>query len=525
MVEPLHGFEGQDIRSLIDQRAERSAERPFLIWAPFDDDVGRSWTYGEFALAVRRFAAGLERRGLRAGDRLLIHFDNCPEALIAWLGAAYAGIVGVTTNTGLTQDELAHCVVRSGARGGVTQPRFASLVTAAGPGLEWVAVTRVDGGDPVQGRRVPGLAFEDIQGDPARLLPRRQDPMAHFAIQFTSGTTSSPKAVLWSHANALWGARVSAIHEGLQGDDVHLVHLPLFHTNAQVYSCLATLSAGGSVVLMPKFSASRFWPTSLRYRCTWTSMVPFCVRALQSEPVPAEHSYRRWGNAMCAPAADTLFGVTTIGWWGMTETVTHGIVGDFRGDNAPMSMGRPSFAYEVFVLDTDLRPVSSGEIGDLYIRGRPGVSLFLEYDGNPEATREAFTSDGLFKTGDRVLVGHDGALFFADRSKDMLKVGGENVAASEIEQTISAVAGVSEVAVVGRTHPMLDEVPVAFVVPTAWPSEGLVASIETKCLERLAGFKRPREIHLVKDLPRSTLGKISKASLREILASIPTPLV
>jgi crotonobetaine/carnitine-CoA ligase len=147
------------------------------------------------------------------------------------------------------------------------------------------------------------------------------------------------------------------------------------------------------------------------------------------------------------------------------------------------------------------------------VRGRRGLSLFLDYADDPEATAAAFTADGLFITGDRIRLGGDGSLFFADRSKDMLKVGGENVAASEIEQAIMAVPGVAEVAVVARPHPMLDEVPVAFVIPRG-EAVGLAARIARACTSQLAAFKCPHEIRLVDSLPRSTIEKIAKAELR-----------
>ena len=295
--------------------------------------------------------------------------------------------------------------------------------------------------------------------------------------------------------------------------------LPLFHTNAQAYSVLASLWAGATVVLMPRFSASRFWPVSLKHGATWSSLVPFCLKALAEQPRPERHSYRFWGNAVCEPRWDQTFGVKTIGWWGMTETVAHGIVGSPQRKDAPMSMGRPAPGYEIFVLDAEGQPVGPGEVGDLYVKGTPGVSLFLEYAGDPEATRAAFRDDGLFITGDRVRLGPDGYLYFADRSKDMLKVGGENVAASEIERVIGAVRGVAEVAVVAMRHPMLDEAPAAFVIPQAGAGEDLEDRIAAACAEALAAFKRPHLIRLVDSLPRSTLEKIAKAELRAQLAA------
>ncbi len=515
---PLTPFEGMDIRTLIDEQASERGERPFLVWEPFEG-AGRTWTYADFAEAVRRFAAGLHVRGVAPGDRVIVHLDNCPESVIAWLGCAYAGAVAVTTNAKSSQDELAYFADHSGAVGAITQPRFADLLASAAPQLAWRVVTDTDNGAPPGPVAAGFEPFTALDGDPAALPVRPHDPWAPFAIQYTSGTTARPKAVLWTHANALWGARLCAQHEDLHADDIHLVHLPLFHTNAQAYSVLASLWAGAAVVLTPRFSASRFWPISLKHGATWTSMIPFCVKALVGQPVPPRHSYRFWGNGICEPAWDRLFGVKTIGWWGMTETIAHGIVGSAHRKDAPMSMGRPAPGYDVHVLDDAGRPVGPGEVGDLLVGGIRGLSLFLEYAGDPAATAAAFREDGLFITGDRVRRGEDGYLYFADRSKDMLKVGGENVAASEIERVIAGVPGVSEVAVVGMKHAMLDEAPAAFVVPLPGHEDGLEARIGAACEDTLAAFKRPHLIRIVDDLPRSTLEKVAKAELRALLAA------
>ena len=246
-------------------------------------------------------------------------------------------------------------------------------------------------------------------------------------------------------------------------------------------------------------------------------MVPFCAKALLEQPVPSQHHYRFWGNAICSPAWDEHFGVTTIGWWGMTETVAHGIVGVAHQANASMAMGRPSVGYDIHVLDDNGQAVPSGEVGNLAVRGQRGVSLFSEYFGNPEATAASFDKNGLFLTGDRVRVGDDGFLYFADRAKDMLKVGGENVAASEVERVIMAVEGVSEVAVVAMAHPMLDEVPVAFVIAKADAPVDLVDQIRLHCVSSLAQFKRPHLIRIIDVFPYSTLEKVAKNELRALL--------
>ncbi len=514
---PLSPFEGWDIRTLIDRQALAHGERTWMTWEPFEGE-GRAWTFASFRDAIGRFAAGLQARGVKPGERVLVHLDNCPESVIAWLGCAYAGAVAVTTNAKSSRDEIGYFASHSAVVGAITQPKFVDLVAAAAPGLPWLAVTGTDNGAPAAVYSAAAEPFSAIDADPRALAERPHDPWAPFAIQYTSGTTARPKAVLWTHANALWGARVSATHEDLRADDVHLVHLPLFHTNAQVYSVLASLWAGAQVVLLPKFSASRFWPLSLKHGCTWTSVVPFCFRALMAQPVPERHAYRFWGSPVCDMPFDALFKVRSLGWWGMTETITHGVVGSVHLTDAPMSMGRPSPAYGIHVLDAAGRPVRPGEVGDLFIAGQRGLSLFAEYAGDPAATAAAFREDGLFITGDRVRLDEDGYLYFADRSKDVLKVGGENVAASEIERVIALVAGVVEVAVVAKAHPMLDEVPVAFVIPRADQAEGLAARIMAACVDSLSAFKHPAEIRLVDSLPRSTLEKVAKAELRTLLA-------
>jgi crotonobetaine/carnitine-CoA ligase len=494
---------GRDVRWLVDHWARQAPDRPFLVWAPFDEEP-LTWSRREYAEAVARLAGGLRRRGLAPGDRVALVLPNGPEFLLVWTAAAVAGAAAVCLNPRASRDELGYALDHSGATVVVTSEDRAGDVAA---------VTRA---------RLLLATGPDADAVPALL---REDPLpaappvpwdAAASIQYTSGTTARPKAVVWSQANCLWAGQVGAAHQRLGPADVNLVHLPLFHTNALSYSFLSSLWSGGTVVLQPRFSASRFWPTAVAHGATWTSVVSFCLRALADRPVPDEHRFRGWANSAVLDAAPVTGGVPVMGWFGMTETVSHPLVSDPLLGGDAGSMGRAAPEYAVRLVDEAGTVLGPGETGELQVLGRAGVSLFKEYLHAPEQTAAAFTPDGWFRTGDRVRLDEAGTWWFVERDKDVLKVGGENVGAPEIERVLLGVPGVREVAVVGRPDPMLGEVPVAFVLP-ADPGGIAPGPLEAACERELTPYKRPREIRVVDELPRSTLDKVAKAALRELL--------
>lgn len=493
---------GRDVGWLVDRWVSVSPTRPFLTWAPFDGP-GRTWTWADFAHDADALAAAFVRRGVRAGDHVALVLPNHPDLLLAWTALARLGAVAVCLNPRSSVDELAYALGHSGAVGAVVSAERAEDMAVAAPAV-WLLV---------------GGGTDD---DVARSL-WEEEPLASHApvpaqapasVQYTSGTTARPKGVVWTQANCLWAGRVGAAHQGLGPKDVNLVHLPLFHTNALSYSFLASLWSGSHVVLQPRFSASRFWPVAVQQGVTWTSVVSFCLRALASHEAPAAHRFRGWGNSACLDPSPVTGGVPVVGWFGMTETVSHPVVGSLLHPDPAGTMGRPAPEYAVAVVDPSGRPVEPGGVGELRVRGVRGVSLFSEYLHDAGATSRAFTDDGWFVTGDRVRLDEGGTLSFVERDKDVLKVGGENIGAPEIERVLLGVAGVREAAVVGRPDVMLGEVPVAFVT-----TDGSVSSdvLDRRCAELLADFKCPREVRIVSDLPRSTLDKVAKARLRDLL--------
>ena len=243
------------------------------------------------------------------------------------------GAVAVCLDPRATADDLSYVA-------GHSDPR---AVIASGP----AAATA--------GRAMPSADILDVAdlGEhrhtlrPFAAAPGPRAPVAHDApasIQYTSRTTARPKGVVWTQANCLWGGQVGATHQGLTSADVNLLHLPLFHTNGLSYSFLSSLWSGGQVVLVPRFSASRFWDALVRYAATWTSVVSFCVRALATQEAPERHAYRGWGNSATLAPSATTGGVPVVGWFGMTETVSHPVVGrprppGRRGHDGPAGAG------------------------------------------------------------------------------------------------------------------------------------------------------------------------------------------
>ncbi|WP_326536072.1 AMP-binding protein [Pseudorhodoferax sp.] len=525
-----HPFAGRNIPWLLRVQAQARPDRPFIIWLPWDETQARTYSFAQFRHEVLRLAVGLSRRGVRAGDRVIVHLHNCPETMLSWFALAELGAVAVLTNARAAPAEMRHYARNSGAVAAITQPALAAVVREGCPDLQWIAVTAHDGGEAPAAALVPAASerFEALYGDAAAHVERPADPTEPLSVQYTSGTTSLPKGVLWTHANSLWAARECAAHTALHESDRHLLWNPLFHTNAQAWTMLPCLWAGASAVVRPRVSLRRFWSTAIDHQCTRTNMTGFLWKGVQQMELPGRHPFRVWDGGGAGCLEETRWGVRCVSYYGMTELVTHIFCGSFALPNPPGSHGQLTPGYQIKLEREDGSLCRPGEPGHLLVRGERGISVFAEYFNDPDNTAAAFDAQGFMRTGDQLVQLEDGSFRFLSRLKDMLRVGGENVAAVEIEAVIAAVPGVFEVAVVAAPHDMLAEVPVAFVrlLPALQADPraeaGVRDRIQSACVQSLADFKRPREIRFVADFPRSTLDKIAKAELRKRLAD-PAP--
>ena len=516
-------FHGRDVGWLIERRAAERSDHPFLVWQP-KAGPARTWTYAEFAAASAEVARGLIARGVGVGDAVLIHAENCPEAVIAWYAVARLGGIAVTTNTRSVAAELSYFIEHSGAVGAITQPKLAAVVAEAGPDLAWTVVTEDNSGEPAgSDEAAHGFEpFEALMGDPGALPALEADPLRPVSIMFTSGTTSKPKAVVHTHGNVLWSATVNPPNIDFGPDDTYMCYLPFFHINTQGWAMWTVLGAGGTVVLQPKFSASRFWEVIAAHEVTHLSLIPFVFKAVGAEPIPEQHTVRVGVFGLIMPFLDEWLGMRVMAAYGMTELVTHCVRSDPNEVYPDMAMGRVAPGYELMIINHGTgRPAEVGEMGELWIRGVRGISVFQEYLNNPEANDKMFTDDGWCRTGDVVRLEADGNIFYCDRDKDALKVGGENVSAREVEDVCRTVPGIDDIAVVAKRHEMLDMVPVVFVIrtETAEPEAIMSDAIIAACRSVLADFKVPRAVYFVEEFPLAELGKISKKDLRELADS------
>jgi crotonobetaine/carnitine-CoA ligase len=480
---------------------------PFLIFEGIDGAVMRR-SYAEMHERALDMGHVLLGCGVTPGDRVHVHMANRPEFYDCWFGTTAIGAVMVPTNPQLTASELAYVVDHADCKVSVTQQALApGLADVQPPERVLVAdgsrVLRLDGADLLTQAAFPVV-----------------DPLDTAAIMYTSGTTSAPKGVLVTHANYLHAGNVVAQHLRMRPEDRWLVVLPLFHANAQYYSSMSALVSGASIVLMERFSASRWGRQAVRHRATLASLFAAPIRmilAQQQREDDLANDLRAviFSQNVTEAQLDEFerrFTTRLLQLYGMTETIAPPTLNPLYGPRNNMSIGRPTLGTRLRVVTQDGRDASVDETGELLVFGDPGATLMAGYLGDERATADA-VRDGWLHTGDNVRLDGDGFIHFVDRGKDTIKRAGENIAASEVEAVVNSHPAVFESAAVGVHDDMRDEAIRLFVVKRdgAELSEAMLIEF---CAERLARFKVPSFVEFLDALPRTPVGKIRKEVLR-----------
>lgn len=477
---------------------------PAAVFLVFEDADGRvaTWTYGEFDAQVARVAAFLSTARVGAGSAVHLALTNCPAFVAVWLAAVRLGAWIVPSDPMGRTPELADHIERTTPTIGFCARTRRDDYRAAAPADMTIVELDETEDDLV---RFPDVEFADWP------MPVPSD---RAAVMFTSGTTGRPKGVEITQANYAFAGRTMAHAAALRADDRQLVVLPLFHANAQYYSFASAIWAGASVALMHTFSASGFLPQAARHKATCASLFAAPLRMIlaRGEATPGVQLRHCWfAQNLAADQYETIaewFGCRPRQLYGMTETIP-AVLTDHADAPLPDSMGFVTDGCEVEVHDAEGNRVGPNEIGEVVVRGARGLTLFAGYLDDTDATAANFRGEW-FRTGDRARVDATGRFFFDGRRSDVLKVAGENVSTTEIEAVLSAHPLVLEAAVVGAPDPVRDEIPVAFVVAADPTDPPAVDDLHEWCAERLGKAKQPRDITLLDELPRTSVGKIRK---------------
>ncbi|CEA09620.1 Long-chain-fatty-acid--CoA ligase FadD13 [Arthrobacter saudimassiliensis] len=490
--------------------ARRARVRPDSTAIVFED---RRFSYAEVDARVRSLANALSNAGVRRGDRVAYVGFNHPALLETFFAAGLIGAACVLVNPRLARDEVAYilgdctpAVVAYGAEQAANAEDLARQL----PVGTWLSV---DGGGP-------GSDYEQFLaggGTEAVEAEVHEDDLA--LIMYTSGTTGRPKGAMLSHRSLFYQYMNALIGVDLRQDEVHLAAAPLFHIAGLNMMTLPTFTLGGTIIIHRGFKAEAVLAEMAASRVTSAFLVPAMLDALSGHPdfAGADLSSVRGFMVGGSPLPERTIrtwqqkDVAIMQGFGMTETAPGVCMLEPRdGTVKAGSAGRPHFFTEYRLLDAGCSPVPEGTPGEVVVRG---PNVMSGYWNNPEASAAALAG-GWYHSGDVAVVDEDGYIWIKDRIKDMYISGGENVYPAEVENALLNLPGVVEAAVVGVPDERWGESGRAYVVLADAAEAADGAGLREQLRSRLAGYKLPREVLVVEQLPRTTTGKIQKHVLR-----------
>jgi malonyl-CoA/methylmalonyl-CoA synthetase len=495
----------ENLYALIESRlpADRSA-------CAIETHDGLYYSWRDVERATARLAGLLAALDLPPGSRISAQVEKSPEALFLYLATLRAGHVFLPLNTGYREAEIDYFV-------GDAEP---AVIVCAPDNRVWI--------EPIARRhRVAhvftlgdarnGTLLEAAAGRSDRFRTALRQASELAAILYTSGTTGRSKGAMLSHGNLSSNALVLHHVWRWRAGDVLLHALPIFHVHGLFVASHGALLSGSKMIWLPRFDAAEV--VRCLPRATVFMGVPtMYVRLLDSAKFDA-HSVRTMRLFVSGSApllADTFrqfearTGHRILERYGMSETVML-TSNSYDGNRIAGTVGLPLPGVQVRVVDGEGRACSTGEIGGIEVKG---ANVFAGYWRMPEKTREDFTADGYFRTGDVGRFDANGYLTIVGRSKDLIISGGYNVYPKEIESYLDEIDGVLESAVVGVAHRDFGEAVTAVVVPR--PGASLdEAAVIAALKSRIAAFKVPKRVHVVAELPRNAMGKVQKNELRD----------
>jgi len=468
------------------------------------------YSWSDIDRASARLANLLTGLALPDGARVAVQVDKSVESLLLYLACLRAGMVYLPLNSAYQQAEVDYFVENA-------EP---SLIVCAPRALPWIAeIAKARGvahvltlGDDRSGTLLESAAS---LSDRFETVARGADDLA--AILYTSGTTGRSKGAMLSHGNLASNARTLNLYWRWREGDVLLHALPIFHVHGLFVASHGALLSGSKMIWLPRFDAARVI-ARMPEATVFMGVPTMYVRLLDDAGFDAECTRRmRLFISGSAPLLTDTFqqfeartGQRILERYGMSETVML-TSNPYDGNRVAGTVGLPLPGVQLRIVDDQQQPVDGDAIGAIQVKG---PNVFSGYWRMPEKTREEFTDDGFFKTGDVGRRDANGYVSIVGRSKDLIISGGYNVYPKEIESYLDEMDGVLESAVIGVPHRDFGEAVVAVVVPRpgSRPEEpALIAALKS----RIASFKVPKRVHVVDELPRNQMGKVQKNLLRD----------
>ena len=478
-------------------------------------------TYGNLRSQVRAVAEQLAAAGVGRGDRVATSLTNGLPVIVSFLAAASAG-TAAPLNPAYKEDEFKFYLEDTAAKVVLLPPDGADEARRAAV-ERGVPILTIDmdanGTVTLSDRSATGSAGRPLGRQP--IAPPSTDDVA--LVLHTSGSTGRPKRVPLKHANLSISAQNVARSYDLTPGDVSLCVMPLFHVHGLVASTLATLASGGTVVVPAKFSPLSFWRTARDHGVTWYSAVPTLHQLLLARAGdPSDPSRRPAGtgklrfirscSASLPPAVmhalEAAFGAPVLEAYGMTEAAHQMASNPLPpSERRPGSVGRGTDV-KISIMDQAGHHLAIGEAGEVVIQG---PNVITGYENNPEANASSFV-DGWFRTGDQGVLDQHGYLTLVARIKELINRGGEKISPREIDEVLLTHPAIAEAVCFGVPHGTWGEEVEAAVVLREGETAS-AADVLAFCRERLADFKRPKQIHITQAIPRTATGKIQRGAV------------
>ncbi len=530
----------ETLRDLWQSVVERKGRRHFLTFQNRVGDVFE-YTYAAFDEDVNRIANVFLDLGIEKGDHVALHLHSSPEFLMCLFGLAKIGAVAVPINEQYLADEAEYILENSDAICVVVEPLFyetyQELLARGHYFPKGVVVARAGTESPrsnidFSSIYTPlGTVEEGQQGiydfwmmrcEQSAILRDSCELASDDPVQiiYTSGTTSRPKGVVLTHANMVFSGLYGDWEVSLRGSDRVLTSMPACHSNFQLAALMPVITAGASLIIIEKYSATRFMKQIRHYKATVIQCVAMMLRTLLLQPVdPEEKNHCVREVLYFIPITDAekeefeqRFNMRIMNTYGSTESIGWAITDPPVGARNWPSVGRAGLGYKARICDMNDNELPPGEVGEIQIKGERGRSVMLEYYNNPEATENTFSADGWLKTGDQGYQDDNGWFYFVDRKVNMVKRSGENISTTELEEILEQHPAIAEAAVIGVPDPIRDQAIKAFV--RFAPGESMtLAEVEQYCKDHMASFKVPTFYEVVEDFPRTCSMKIEKKLL------------